>query len=193
MVRDREDVHIVSAADPNPTNGAIDFNWSPNAPQPGQAVTFTASGTTNGGSFKWKFPGNVRVSGAVATFTFPSAGSYEVELELEHAGSTTLHATHIVTVGSSGPANGGSTATAVDFTWSPSSPRAGQPVTFNATTNGTLPSGAFLRWRMPDDSRPQGASASFTFAAAGTYRVRVQIEQAGQPSIEREKNVVVAP
>jgi len=50
-----------------------------------------------------------------------------------------------------------------------------------------------VMWRLPGKSRPEGTSGSYTFAPAGIYTVRAQIEQPGQPSIEREKDVTIAP
>jgi hypothetical protein len=34
-------------------------------------------------------------------------------------------------------------------------------------------------------------AVTFTFPAPGTYRVRVELEHTGQPSIEREKDITV--
>lgn len=182
--------HVVNVGGgSNGGGGTIDFTWSPATPDAGQLITFTASGG-NGGTFVFKFPGNVRKTGSVVTFTFASAGSYEVELEQEKEGSVTLHATHVVIVGGS---NGGGTVSSVDFSWTPASPRAGQTVTFTATSDREPSSGSFFKWRMPDDSRPQGKTATYTFAAPGTYKIRVQLEQSGLPSIEKERNVVIAP
>jgi hypothetical protein len=176
---------------PNPPT-SIDFTFSPAAPAVGQEVTFTVSPANAGGTFNWKFPGNVLKSGTVVTFTFTAAGSYEVEVELEHAGSTTLHAAHTVTVGGGTP-NPGQNVTSIDFAWSPPSPNAGQLVSFTASFDHPPPAGSVVKWRFPDDSRPAGTTTTYTFAAAGSYTVRVQIEQPGQPSIEREKNVTVSP
>jgi hypothetical protein len=50
-----------------------------------------------------------------------------------------------------------------------------------------------VKWRFPNDSRPEGMTMSYTFPAAGVFKVRVEIEQPGQPSIEREKNITIAP
>ncbi|MBV8516206.1 MAG: PKD domain-containing protein [Acidobacteria bacterium] len=187
--------HTVNVGGGSPNGGgggAVDFAWSPASPAAGQEVTFTATGG-NGGVFRFQFPGGVRKTGSVVTFTFASAGSFEVELEQEKEGSTTLHATHVINVGGGTNTGGGTAVTSVDFSWSPSSPRAGAPVTFTATSDVPPPSGASFKWRLPDDSRPRGTTATFTFAAPGTYKVRVEIEQPGRPSIERERNVVVAP
>jgi hypothetical protein len=189
-VRAREDVHILASGNGTPAPAAIDFTFSPSAPAAGQQVVFTASGATSGGTFNWTFPGNVRKSGSIVTFTFAAAGSYEVEVELEREGSTTLHATHIVTVGG-GTTTPAQTVTAIDFSWSPQTPKTGQAVSFTASFDKQPPSGSVVKWRFPDGSRPEGTTAVYTFAAAGTYTVRVQIEQPGQPSIEREKTVTV--
>ncbi|MEA2569277.1 MAG: hypothetical protein QOI24_1278 [Acidobacteriota bacterium] len=194
IVRIREDVHVMSTGVGTGT-GSIDFTWSPSAPGAGQAVVFTASGASAGGTFNWKFPGDVRKSGNVVMFTFAAAGSCEVELELEHAGSETLHITHLVTVGGgAGPGSGsGQNVTSIDFISSPQAPKAGQAAIFTASFDRQPPAGSVVKWRFPDNSRPEGTTATYTFGAAGTYTVRVQIEQPGQPSIEREKSVTVAP
>jgi hypothetical protein len=191
IVRAREDVHITGAGGPGPS--VIDFTYLPSAPAAGQEVVFTASGAASGGTFNWKFPGAITKSGSVVSFTFAAAGSFEVELELEHAGSTTLHVTHIVTVGGSNPPGPGQNVTSIDFTWSPQAPKAGQSVSFSATFDRQPPAGSIVKWRFPDDSRPEGTNATYTFAQAGIYTVRAQIEQPGQPSIEREKDVTIAP
>jgi hypothetical protein len=192
IVRTQEDVHITpSGTGTVPTS--IDFTFSPSAPAAGQAIVFTASGASGGGTFNWKFPGDVRKSGNVVMFTFASAGSYEVELELEHSASETLHTTHVVTVGGVAGPGPGQNVTSIDFAWSPQTIRAGQAVAFTASLDRPAPAGAVVKWRFPDNSRPEGTTATYTFAAPGTYTVRVQIEQSGQPSIEREKNITVAP
>jgi FOG: PKD repeat len=192
IVRAREDVRIGTGPVSGPTS--IDFTFSPSAPAVGQEIVFTASGASSGGTFNWKFPGDVRKSGNVVTFTFAAAGSYEVELELEHSGSPTLQATKVVTVGGgTGNPGSGQIVTSIDFSSSPQAPRAGQAVTFTASFDRQPPAGSVVKWRFPDNSRPEGTTASYTFAAAGTYTVRVQIEQPGQPSIEREKSVTITP
>jgi PKD domain len=173
----------------NPGNGTgpLSFTFSPAAPNAGQEVTFTASGNTGGGSYKWKFPGNVRKFGAVVTFTFAAAGSYQVELEIEH-GSITSEVTRTVTVGG-GTGNPGNGAGALDFTFSPSSPRAGQAVTFTATGNT---GGGTYKWKFPGNVRPMGAVVTFTFASAGSYEVEVEIEH-GSTDAEVQKRVTVLP
>jgi hypothetical protein len=175
----------------DPGTGPLAFNFSPSSPTAGQQVTFTASGATGGGTYKWKFPGDIRKFGATVTFTFAAAGSFEVELELEH-GTATAEVTHIVTVGG-GATGGGQNVTSIDFSWSPQAAKVGQAVSFTASSDRQPPAGSVVKWRFPNDSRPEGLTVSYTFPAAGTFKVRVEIEQPGQPSIEREKNITIAP
>ncbi|MEA2464702.1 MAG: hypothetical protein QOJ98_2449 [Acidobacteriota bacterium] len=172
----------------NPGTGTpLSFTFSPAAPNAGDLVTFTASGLTDGGSYKWKFPGNVRKTGSVVTFTFASAGSYEVELEIEH-GSTTAEITKIVTVGGGNTGNPGP-STPLNFTFSPSSPRAGQQVTFTATGDT---GGGTYEWEFPGNVRKAGAVVTFTFPSAGSYEVELEIEH-GSSDAKLEKIVTVSP
>jgi hypothetical protein len=170
VVRDREDVRITGSSTNSPSS-AIDFTWSPAAPAPGQQVVFTATGATEGGFFKWKFPGNVRPSGNTVTFTFPAAGAFEVEVEIEH-GATVAEVTRVVTVGgAANPTNPG--VGPIDFTFSPAVPQAGQEVTF--TASGSTGGGVF-KWKFPGNVRKFGSVATFTFPANGSFEVEVEVE-----------------
>jgi PKD repeat protein len=174
---------------PNGTpGGPIDFTYAPGNPIAGQSVTFTATGNTGGGTFKWKFPGDVRQSGSVVTFTFPSNGSYEVELEVEHGVAAEI--TKIVTVGNTGtPAP---PPAALNFTYSPSTPHPGDTITFTATG---APAGATYKWKFPGSNvRPTGAVVTYTFASAGSFEVEVELEiEHGSTNAEVKKIVRVSP
>ncbi|MDQ3281622.1 MAG: PKD domain-containing protein, partial [Acidobacteriota bacterium] len=169
IVRDREDVRI-SGGTANAPSSAIDFTFTPAAPAPGEQVVFTAIGATNGGVFKWKFPGNIRPVGNTVTFTFPTAGAFEVEVEIEH-GTTVAEVTRIVNVG--GTPTGTPGAGPIDFTFSPATPQAGQVVTF--TASGNTGGGAF-KWKFPGDVRKFGNTATFTFPANGSFEVELEVE-----------------
>lgn len=184
VVRDREDVRITGSTT-NPQPSAIDFTWSPANPAPGQQVVFTATGATNGGFFKWKFPGDIRPTGNTVTFTFANAGAFEVEVEIEH-GTSIAEVRRIVTVG--GTPNGNNPGVGpIDFTFSPANPQAGQPVTFTATGNT---GGGVFKWKFPGDLRTFGSPVTFTFPTAGSFRVEVEIEH-GTIEAEVQKTVTV--
>jgi hypothetical protein len=178
-----------TSTNPPPGAGALNFTFSPQAPAAGQEVTFTASGDTGGGVYKWKFPGDVRKLGSVVTFTFPSAGTFEVEVEIEH-GTIASEITKVVTVSGGGTGNPGNPGpVALDFTYSPSSPRAGQQVTFTATGDT---GGGTYQWEFPGNVRKSGAVVTFTFASAGSYEVELEIEH-GSVDGKVEKVVRVTP
>ncbi len=171
----------------NPGAGPIDFTFSPANPQAGQPVTFTATGNTGGGVFKWKFPGDVRVFGSTVAFTFPANGAFEVEVEVEH-GTVIAEITKIVLVGGgSNPTNPGTGTGALNFTFSPANPQPGQEVTFTATGNT---GGGVYKWKFPGDVRKLGSPVTFTFASAGSYQVEVEIEH-GTINAEVQKTVTV--
>ncbi|HEV7766494.1 MAG TPA: PKD domain-containing protein [Thermoanaerobaculia bacterium] len=169
IVRDREDLRITSSG-VNPPSSGIDFTYTPANPSAGEQVVFTATGATSGGFFKWKFPGDIRPVGNTVTFTFANAGSFEVEVEIEH-GATISEVRRIVTVGGSSTGNPGGGP--IDFTFSPATPQAGQEVTFTAT--GSTGGGVF-KWKFPGNVRKFGNTATFTFAANGSYEVEVEVE-----------------
>ena len=193
-LRKVEDITITGGTTPGASG--FDFTWSPQSPAPGSAVTFTAviSGSAKPGAFiKWHIETD-RPTGASVTHTFATAGSFEVEAELEQEGLLTLKATHEVQIGGGGnPGGGGAGTTAVDFTWSPSSPKAGQAVTFTATLTGDPLAGSEIKWKFPDNSRPSGTTATYTFPSAGTFKVSFEVAQPGRVSVQREKNVTVSP
>ena len=46
-----------------------------------------------------------------------------------------------------------------------------------AVVTGLAVSDSEIKWRMPDNSRPVGAHATFKFTSAGRYSVEVELEQ----------------
>ena len=79
------------------------FAYSPNPPQPGQAVTFTASPTRGASpySYSWNFGDGSSGIGASAIHTFSNAGSYSVTLTVTDSNSTTSTSTQQLAVSSS--------------------------------------------------------------------------------------------
>lgn len=82
------------------------FNLSPSAPQPGQAVTFTAS-TTGGASpynYSWVFGDGSSSTGNNVAHTYAKIGSYSVSLTVTDSNGTRASSAQQVTVGTpSGP------------------------------------------------------------------------------------------
>jgi len=187
VVHKAEDVHVGGVGAAGGSAG-IDFIWSPAAFSPGQPVTFTAifsSAPAAGAVVKWSFPGGVHATGNPAIFTFVSSEPETVEAELEQEGQLTLSASHVVIPGggSATGGGGGDFATAVDFTWNPTSIVVGQPVTFTATFTGTPAAGFVVTWSFPGGVHATGNPAVFTFTKAEAESVEVELEQNGHATL----------
>ncbi len=73
----------------------------------------------------------------------------------------------------------------IDFTYSPSAPSAGQPVTFNAT-----PTGGSYDWTFGDGHTDSGATGHNTYSAAGPYTVTLT-DSSASPPVTVTKTVTV--
>jgi len=87
------------------TPGALStsFTYSPNPPQPGQVVTFTAS-TTGGAppyNYNWTFGDGTSGKGATASHTYSTVGSYNIVLTVTDSNSTATTSTQQVSVSNS--------------------------------------------------------------------------------------------
>jgi PKD repeat protein len=76
-------------------------------------------------------------------------------------------------------ANYGAVAPTADFTFSPPSPHALDPVSFAGTPSHSNNSGGYLidyQWDFGDSATASGATPSHTYAAAGTYNVTLTVK-----------------
>jgi PKD repeat protein len=76
-------------------------------------------------------------------------------------------------------ANYGAVAPTADFTFSPASPHALDPVSFDGTLSQSNNSGGYLidyQWNFGDSGTGSGPTPSHTYAAAGTYNVTLTVE-----------------
>ena len=80
-----------------------------------------------------------------------------------------------------------------DFVWTPSRPLAGQTVQF--LDRSTDPDDAIAKrtWKLPDSSTLEGDRASFTFRDAGTFGIRLTVQDASGLNASLDKQVVVLP
>ena len=81
------------------------FTHSPNTPQPGQAVTFTAAATGGAApyNYSWVFGDGSSARGVTATHTYSNSGAYSVTLTVIDANGTTTSTAQQVTVSTSSP------------------------------------------------------------------------------------------
>ena len=76
------------------------------------------------------------------------------------------------------------------FTWSPTSPFAGQQVTFNGSASGTAP--ISYAWTFGDGGTGSGATVTHTYTSAGTYTVAMTASNAcGTQTVQH--TVIVQP
>jgi PKD repeat protein len=157
------------------------LTYSPPAPKTGETVTFTVSPTSGNpvGAISWNFGDGTPVqSGASLTVThvYTATGSYTVSA----AYPTMTHAqVDRVTVTVNDPRQ---------INFSPSQPKAGQTVIFNALDFYSN----CIRWDFGDGAVKNGASSeSHAYAAAGSYTVRAYEECGG--TYGASVSVTVAP
>src|SRR5881396_702319 len=167
----------ITVSNPPPTLTAS-FTYSPSSPQAGQQVTFTASaiGGTTPYTFSWSFGDGSTGTGSSVTHSYSSFGSFTVTLTVKDSSSPQQTATsqNTVTVSSPPP------TLAASFTFSPSSPQAGQQVTFAASaTGGTTPYS--YTWTFGDGSTGTGSSVTHTYSSAGSYTVTLTAKDSGSP------------
>lgn len=158
---------------------AASFSYSPSSPQIGQTVTFTASasGGTPGYVFSWNFGDSSTGTGATVTHSYTAAGSFTVLLTVSDSGSPPQVATaqQPVTVTNTPPP-----ALTASFTYSPSSPNAGQQITFSGSANGGTTPYSF-NWNFGDGLSGTGTTVSHAYSTGGTFTVILTVKDAGTP------------
>lgn len=145
----------------------------------GQSYTFSASASNCSPTSTWSWTtdgGTVSGSstGSSISVSWATAGSKTVRASNSGCGSTSGSRSINISNGSTGNPNDPLTAR---FTVTPTSARAGEAVSFNASTSAGSP--VTYAWNFGDGSEGTGLTASHTYAAAGSYTVRLTITKSG--------------
>jgi chitodextrinase len=194
----------------NPGSMTANFTISPATPKVGDTITLDGAPSTGSPTgFTWTLPGDLTKTGQVITVTFASAGLYPVSLEVSKLGSgqgcqlgvcvATITKAIAVTSGDGG--NGGPSNLVAEFTTSPASPKAGEPVTLDGGPSQGSPT-AYL-WSLPGGVEKSGKTVTFTFPSEGSHAVTLVVSKQGTfvgpecnfgfCSVSATKNVTVGP
>jgi len=148
------------------------FAYSPSSTQAGEPVTFTASasGGTSPFKFSWSFGDGSTGTGSPVTHTYSSVGSYTAALTVKDSSTPLKTATSQKTVSVTSPPP----PISVTFTLNPSSPDAGQSISFAASAFGGAPPYSYS-WSYGDGSAGTGLQVTYTYDSDGTYQVTLTV------------------
>jgi len=165
-----------------------DFSYLPTQPQFGEVVSFdgTISSDSDGTvtTYDWDFDGNgeIDASGSIASYVFPTPGTYNVSLIVTDNGGNSNTATHSIDVDGDSQTPVIPPATThlpiASFQISPEAPGQGDIILFNGTSSldldGLIESFA---WDFDGDGNADSTApiAEHTFAAAGLYSVTLTV------------------
>jgi len=157
----------------------VDFTYNPTAPVAGQDVQFVNSSTGSITSYAWNFG-----DGATSTLKDPvhkynNAGAYTVTLTASNSRGSKSKSKTITINQSLNPS----------FTYTPSSPYAGQSVQFTDTSSGSPTS---WQWNFGDSSSSNLQNPSHTYLSAGTYTVTLTVTNSAETKAT-SKTITVKP
>jgi PKD repeat protein len=165
--------HTVTVANRKPVPS---FTISPNPTSTGQAVSFESTSSDPDGTIAsqaWDLDNNGvfdNGTGATASKTFASAGTYTVALKVTDDNGDSATKTGTVTIDNRAPT--------AKFSFTPTTPSSGDLVTFSSDStdvDGTIASQA---WDLNDDGKYDdgtGTTAQHTFAKGGAYAVHLRV------------------
>ncbi len=155
------------------------FTFSPSSPVAGQSVSFTDTSAPAATSWSWSFGDGGTSTLKSPTHAFAAAGTYSVVLTATNAGGSD-DVTRSVTVSPL-------VAPVASFTFSPSSPVAGQTVYFSDTSTSSPTSWS---WTFGDGGTSTLKNPTHVYAASGTYTVSLTATNAaGSGSTSRSFTV----
>jgi hypothetical protein len=166
------------------------FTVSPAAPVEDTPVLFDASTSTGAVSFTWTINGTTR-TGQQVTHTFSEPGSFFVTLTIADEFGRSVSTTRNVTVSQG-------TAPTASFTFSPTDPRTGESVNFNASASRPAPGRTIVtyRWDFGDGVQQDTNSptVSHTYTLPRTYSVTLTvIDDTGRTGTTTVEVTVSAP
>ena len=186
-------VGLIPAESQVPVPPVAAFTFSPANPMDGDLVSFDGSSSicsVSPCSYSWTddADGSPLGTGVTMSYTFPLAGTSYVRLTVTDALSQTASVEHDVIITQS-PAR-----PVPRFTYSPSNPVTGSPVSFDGSSSGCTASPCSYSWTNDANGALLGTGVrmSFTFQQAGTKYVRLRLTDALSRTASVEHNVIVS-
>jgi PKD repeat protein len=174
-----QSITATDPAPPPPPNAAPtpSFDVTPAAAVVGDTVTFTSTSTDPEGdrmTFAWDLDQDGLFNdgnGDSAQKAFAAPGTYSVSLQVTDShGASSIATREVKVVADVAPQAG--------FGFTPSAPRAGQPVTFTSTSTDSDGTIAALQWDLDGDGQFKdagGPTAQRAFPVAGSYTVSLRV------------------
>ncbi len=160
----------------------------------GGAIGFDATASAGGAagaaiaSYAWSFGDGTSGTGATASHTYASPGTYTVKLTVTDRSGASASATQLLTVLDEPPV--------AQFGASPAVPIPGQPVAFDAGASSD-PNGAIVSyaWDFGDGASATGPDPTHAYTGPGTYQVQLTVVDRGgqQATVTRPVTVYAQP
>ncbi|CAM2069668.1 PKD domain-containing protein [Sulfidibacter corallicola] len=151
-----------------------EFTFSPSNPRVGDIVFFDATGSRDPDgsieSYSWSLGNGITRSGPTISFAYPGAAEYTVVLTVTDNGGAKASSNQTISVA-------GNQLPEAAFTFTPTSPRTGERVVFDATSStdadGSIES---YVWNFGDnDPSVSGPTAGHSYIRPGTYQVLLTV------------------
>lgn len=167
---------------------------TPTSPKRFEITNFDATGTTLAGapcgsdcSYAWSFGGEGTASGQIVSYRFLNEGNYLVRLVVTSKDGVSQTKSLSVNVGTG-------TNYLAEFTFSPTNPKTGDVVRFDA--RGIVPpEGVTIKdyqWDFGDGGKGSGVTAETTYGSARTYTVRLTVVDSAGRTLQTTKTITIA-
>ncbi|MCJ7719540.1 PKD domain-containing protein [Candidatus Bathyarchaeota archaeon] len=173
-----------------PTSPTAEFVWRPSQPTVNETVTFASTSFAPNATiaaYQWWLGDGGQKTDENFTYVYRTAGNYNVTLEVVDNNGLTGNVTHIINVQ---PAR----APTANFTWTPLTPKAGELVTFDASSSTSSGSIVGYEWNFGDGQNASGRTLTHTYANATIYTITLNVTDSnGLCNTEQKQVQVVQP
>jgi len=162
------------------------FTFSPTNPAVNQDVTFVSAGgpAIPGATYDWNFGDGTTGSGISVTHRYTRGGAFTVTLRVSTDPTLTATSSRQITVATTLPAG------SANFVFSPTDPRVGDTVFFNASSS-TVANASFS-WDFGDGTSGSGMTPTHQYGADRTYTVTLTVRNELGQTATTSKTVTVA-